>query len=79
MNFVCRGPTDLVNHFYQWISNPESSMYHPEIKRQLDQVILSMLRQAVIELKKLEVTVVKADCTSIIVATGKHDVPAAKE
>lgn len=73
-----RAPTSLINQFYQWISNPESNMYHPEIKREVDQLIHSMLLCTVKELKNLETNVVKADCTSIIIATGKQNVSEAK-
>ncbi|GMH42344.1 hypothetical protein BSKO_10263 [Bryopsis sp. KO-2023] len=68
-----RAATGLVKSFYQWVSDRRSKTYHPELKRQVDQLVVSMLRQLVAEMEKLEVTVVKADCTSIIIATGKRD------
>ncbi|CAD7699674.1 unnamed protein product [Ostreobium quekettii] len=69
----------LLQRVYQWICNPSSAMYHPEMKRTVRSLCHKMLQHFLAELHKLNVNVVKADLKSLTVCTGKHNTKSAIE
>lgn len=62
----------LLRHMYRWLCSPSSRLYDPALKVTVQGLMRKLLLQLVAELRRLGATVVYADTSSLILATGRH-------
>lgn len=62
---------------YRWICSPSSRLHDPALKATVQRLMRKLLLQLVAELKRLGTTVVYADTSTLILATGRHSMSAA--
>jgi DNA polymerase epsilon subunit 1 len=62
---------------YRWLCSPASRLHDPALKAAVQGLMRKLLLQLVAELRRLGATVVAADTSSIILATGKHGLASA--
>jgi len=68
----------LLQHLYRWLCSPLSKLHDPALHRILHKVMQKVYALLLAELRKLGATIVFADFSRIIIATGKFQVPAAQ-
>ena len=66
----------LLRHMYRWLCSP-SKLHDPALKAAVQSLMRKLLLQLVAELKRLGATVVYADTSSLIIATGRHSMAGA--
>lgn len=62
---------------YQWLCSPSSRLHDPALKATVQGLMRKLLPQLVAELKRLGTTVVYADTSTLVLATGRHSMSAA--
>ncbi|EFN52544.1 hypothetical protein CHLNCDRAFT_26745 [Chlorella variabilis] len=67
----------LLRNLYRWISSPASRLHDPSLKQMVQGLMQKLLLQLIAELQKLGATVVHADCSTLILCTGKRNLTAA--
>uniref|UniRef100_A0A1D2A3C0 DNA polymerase epsilon catalytic subunit n=1 Tax=Auxenochlorella protothecoides TaxID=3075 RepID=A0A1D2A3C0_AUXPR len=67
----------LLLNMYRWICSPASRLHDPALKQTVQSLMHKLLLHLVSELRRLGVTVVHADATSLILCTGKRNLAAA--
>eukprot|EP00250_Pteridium_aquilinum_P003833 c14110_g1_i1 orf=789-5363(-) len=68
----------LLQHLYRWLCSPHSKLHDPALHRVLHKVMQKVFALLLAELRKLGATIVFADFSRIIIATGKTNVQAAQ-
>jgi DNA polymerase epsilon subunit 1 len=63
-----------LQHFYRWISSPNSLLYEPALCRTIHKMMSKLFMQLVGEFNKLGSTIVYADFTRIVLCTKKRKV-----
>ena len=66
----------LLRNMYRWLCSP-SKMHDPVLKTTVQSLMRKLLLQLVAELKRLGTTVVYADTSTLLLATGRHSLSAA--
>ncbi|KAH7426493.1 hypothetical protein KP509_10G003400 [Ceratopteris richardii] len=68
----------LLQHLYRWLCSPHSKLHDPTLHRVLHKVMQKVFALLLAELRKLGATIVFADFSRIIIATGKINVQGAQ-
>ncbi|KAI5066379.1 hypothetical protein GOP47_0019003 [Adiantum capillus-veneris] len=68
----------LLQHLYRWLCSPHSKLHDPALHRVLHKVMQKVFALLLAELRKLGATIVFADFSRIIIATGKTNVQGAQ-
>ena len=68
----------LLQHFYRWLVSSSSYLYDPALHRVVRSMMTKVFMQLLAELRKFGATVVMADFSKVILATGKHDLESAE-
>ncbi|MCO5564216.1 hypothetical protein L7F22_017874 [Adiantum nelumboides] len=68
----------LLQHLYRWLCSPHSKLHDPALHRVLHKVMQKLFALLLAELRKLGATIVFADFSRIIIATGKTNVQGAQ-
>lgn len=68
----------LLQHLYRWLCSPTSKMHDPALHRILHKIMQKVFALLLAELRKLRATIVFADFSRIIIATGKYNMAAAQ-
>ncbi|KAJ7294671.1 hypothetical protein O6H91_Y241800 [Diphasiastrum complanatum] len=68
----------LLQHLYRWLCSPQSKLHDPALHRILHKVMQKAFALLLAELRKLGATIVFANFSRIIIATGKHNKIAAQ-
>lgn len=64
-------------NLWRWLCNASSAFASPLLQQSISGLMLKVLAQLVGAIKRLGASVVAADVTSVIIATGKHNLYAA--
>ena len=75
---ACRRYADeLLKNLWRWLCSPATALACPALHRAVASLMRKCLAQLVADLRRLGATVVAADATSVILATGKRNLSAA--
>ncbi len=67
----------MLRNLYRWLAGGDSALAAPPLLAAVRSAMRKVMLQLVAEAGKLGATVVAADFATVIVATGKHDLPSA--
>ncbi|DBA81285.1 TPA: hypothetical protein ACH3X2_006902 [Trebouxia sp. C0005] len=67
----------LLRNLWRWLCSPSAVLASPAIRQSVASLMRKVLAHLVAEMRKLGATIVAADMTSIILATGKRNLTAA--
>lgn len=67
----------MLRNLYRWLAGGDSALAAPPLLAAVRSGMRKVMLQLVAEAGKLGATVVAADFATVIVATGKHDLPSA--
>lgn len=73
----CRYADELLKNLWRWLCSPSSALASPILQKTVASLMRKCLAQLVADLKTLGATVVSADSSVIILATGKQTMSAA--
>ena len=74
---LCRYADELLKNLWRWLCSPSSALASPALHQAVAALMRKCLAQLVADLRRLGATVVAADSTSLILATGKRNLSAA--
>ncbi|CAI5468276.1 unnamed protein product [Closterium sp. Yama58-4] len=67
----------LLQHLYRWICSPSSPLHDPFLHRLLHKIMCKLFALLLAELRRLGATVIYADFSRVILATGRRSLPSA--
>ena len=67
----------LLRNLWRWLCSPNAALSSAGLRQSVASLMQKVLAHLVAEMRKLGATVVAADMTSIILATGKRNLTAA--
>ncbi|CAI7838422.1 unnamed protein product, partial [Closterium sp. NIES-53] len=67
----------LLQHLYRWICSPSSTLHDPFLHRLLHKIMCKLFALLLAELRRLGATVIYADFSRVILATGRRSLPSA--
>lgn len=73
----CRAANQLLMNVYRWLASETSLLAAPALLAAVQGAMRKLLLQLVAEAAKLGATIVAANFESIIISTGKYDLPSA--
>lgn len=73
----CSYADALLRNLWRWLCSPKAALSSPGLRQSVASLMHKVLAHLVAEMRKLGATVVAADMTSIILATGKRNLTAA--
>ena len=74
---ACSYADALLRNLWRWLCSPHAVLTSPALRQSVASLMRKVLAHLVAEMRKLGATVVAADMTSIILATGKRNLTAA--
>ena len=74
---VCSYADALLRNLWRWLCSPSAALTSPALRQSVGGLMRKALAHLVAEMRKLGATIVAADMTSIILATGKRNLTAA--
>lgn len=67
----------MLRNLYRWLAGGDSRLASPQLLAAVRSAMRKVVLQLVAEAGKLGATIVAADFSSVIIATGKHDLQSA--
>ena len=74
---ACSYADALLRNLWRWLCSPKAALTSPALRQSVSSLMRKVLAHLVAEMRKLGATIVAADMTSIILATGKRNLTAA--
>lgn len=73
----CSYADALLRNLWRWLCSPSAVLTSPALRQSVASLMRKVLAHLVADMRKLGATIVAADMTSIILATGKRNLTAA--